>query len=287
MAACATITLQSSPGTIFNWDPITPALQEVSFTVRITRTDVQNSDNAQIIFVDSNSVLSPARIQTAAGPRYVILSGAKIISFPQATAVTSNNSLLVSWGNASQANFKDFTLKLQILANITPTDDFIGGITFLETLNFTSACLKGNTNSNGTDTAATSPVIASVAIPKLVSIITAAPATINFGGFTQTSQTAQVSVKSTSTLNVAVASTNGSQMVRSGAVTPFPANQSIPYTMTFGGTAITSSTPLSNQTRAGVGGSTYPLVLSVPAVPSGKLAGSYSDTVTLTISPGT
>ena len=75
--------------------------------------------------------------------------------------------------------------------------------------------------------------------------------------------------------------------MRSGAVTPFPANQSIPYTMTFGGAAITTATGLSNQTRAGVAGSNYPLVLNLTGgLPSGKLAGSYSDTVTLTITPG-
>ena len=99
-------------------------------------------------------------------------------------------------------------------------------------------------------------------------------------------------MKSTSSLNVAVSSTSYTQssvtqLVRSGAVTPYPANSVIPYSMTFNGASITPSAALANHQRAGVLGSDYVLLLTLPGVPSGKLAGSYSDTITLTITPGT
>ncbi len=54
-------------------------------------------------------------------------------------------------------------------------------------------------------------------------------------------------------MNVAVTTTNGSQMVLAGAVSPFPTNSVIPYTMTLNGTAIATG-PQANLTRAGVAG---------------------------------
>ena len=76
-------------------------------------------------------------------------------------------------------------------------------------------------------------------------------------------------------------------MVLAGAVSPYPTHSVIPYTMTLNGDAIANGTSLTNRPRAGVAGSNWPLVLTLPeGLPSGKLAGSYADTITLTLTPG-
>jgi hypothetical protein len=127
-----------------------------------------------------------------------------------------------------------------------------------------------------------------VSIKKVVSITTAGPQTINFGNFTTTSQQLQVGVKSTSSIDVNVQTANTNQMVLAGAVSPYPANSSIPYTMTLNGTTVSNGTSLTNQTRAGVAGMSWPLLLNLTGgLPSGKIAGTYSDTITLTLTPGT
>ena len=107
------------------------------------------------------------------------------------------------------------------------------------------------------------------------------------GSFTTSAQTVQVLVKSTTSINVGLSTLNGSKMVLAGAVSPFPTNSTIPYTMTYAGTSIASGGSLSNQTRAGVGGASRALVLTLTGgLPSGKIAGSYSDTITLSLTPG-
>ena len=132
---------------------------------------------------------------------------------------------------------------------------------YSEALSFTIQCFQSNgTTSNGIDNATASGLTVSLTIPKLISIVTASPSPINFGNFSATSAQSQITVKSTSTLNVSVTSSSFvqsslTQLVRSGAVTPYPANSVIPYTMKFNNVTIAPGTPLANHQRAGVSGS--------------------------------
>jgi hypothetical protein len=105
--------------------------------------------------------------------------------------------------------------------------------------------------------------------------------------FTTTQQTLNISLKSTSSVNTSISTSHGNMMVRQGAVTPYPTNEAIPYTMTFNSISMPAA-GLSNQNyaRAGVGGESWPLILNLPSLPTGKLAGLYQDVITLTLSAG-
>lgn len=284
-AACATVSISPGTPTIPAWNPINPAAQEVTFTATVTRLST-SSKSVALIFLDSNSSVAPVRIGNTLGPRYQIINTdtGTLISFPSGTQVSALR--------VPNSKFTDeigpvvINLKVVIPANVTPADDFVGGTTYTETLNYAVQCFKSNGNPNGSDGPVASGLTLSLIIPKLVSIITATPATINFGNFSATTQQAQIGVKSTSTLNVAVTTTNIGKMVRTGAALPPPVNSYIAYSMKFNGTTVTPGSTLTNQTRAGVLGSNYPLLLTLIDTPSGKLAGTYSDTITLTITPG-
>lgn len=108
--------------------------------------------------------------------------------------------------------------------------------------------------------------------------------TIDFGDFSTLTQTAMVGVSSTGPYAVRITSTNGQVMK---LTTPPPgvagaANAQIPYTVTFAGTAV-SSTP-TRFSRTGVGGTHLPL--SITAGPVGaKRAGTYHDIITVTFTP--
>ncbi len=157
-------------------------------------------------------------------------------------------------------------------------------------LDYSVDCTNANASGNkadGSDKNVSSGLSAQLTIPKLVRLTTASPATINFSNFTTSTQQVQVSIKSTSTINVAVTTTNGGKLVRSGAPAPYPTNSTIAYNMTYNGNLIAPGGTLSNQTRGGVSGTNFPLVLTLTGgVPSGKLAGTYSDTITLSVTPG-
>lgn len=286
---CALVSVLPASPSIPTWNPITPALQEATFVATIVRKNKGSTNSARLIFVDANSTSPTTRVGTTAGPKYQIINtdtGATA-SFPSGSLVTGQTIATTALPNGSGGNSVAVNFKVRILANNTPVEDFIGGTNFSETLNYAIQCFSGSTN-DGIDNATASNLSVSLNIPKLVSIVTATPATINFGNFTTTTQSAQVTVKSTSSLNVSVSTTNGSQLVRSGAVSPYPTNSTIPYQLTFNNVALTPAAPLSNQTRAGVIGSSFPVALNLTGgLPSGKLAGSYSDTVVLTITPGT
>jgi hypothetical protein len=286
-AACATVSISPGTPTIPAWNPINPAQQEVTFTATVTRI-ANSSKSFRLIFLDSNSNATPLRIATNSGPRYQIVNtdSGTIISYPSGAQITSLSSPITNFGNGANDSVL-VNLKAVIPANITPAEDFIGGNIYTETLSYAVQCFKSNGNSNATDGPVASGLTLSMTIPKLASIITATPATINFGNFSTTTQQAQIAVKSTSTLNVAVTTTNSGKLVRGGAVLPAPDNSLIAYGMKFNGNTVNPGSTLINQTRAGVLGSNYPLLLTLTdGIPSGKLAGTYSDTITLTITPG-
>jgi spore coat protein U-like protein len=176
------------------------------------------------------------------------------------------------------------TFTLRIIGNF-PGSDYVRGTVFSESLKYSIRCFDGNGKQGEIDSSQSPGPAPSVNVPSVVLVTTAGPQTINFGNFTTATQTLQVGVKSTSSVNVAVNS--GDQMVLAGAVAPYPSNSVIPYTMTLNGDTIANGTTLTNRPRAGVNGTDWPLVLNLTGgVPSGKLAGTYSDTITLTLTPG-
>lgn len=290
-ASCANISASPATPSIPQWNPINPAAQEGTFSLTVTRVS-NSTKSVRLIFLDANSNATPVRIGTAAGPRYQIINtdSGETISFPSGTQIVSQSISSTQFGSGAN-NSVTVNMKVRILANSTPVEDFTGGNVFTETLNYAAACFKNSGNGgggvNGTDSGTASNLTLSLTIPKLVSIVTATPATINFGNFTTTTQQAQISVKSTSTLNVSASTTNTGRLVRNGAGAAPPLNSYIPYSMKFNNVSITPGTTLTNQARAGVLGSSYPLLLTLTdGIPSGKLAGTYSDTITLTITPG-
>lgn len=74
-------------------------------------------------------------------------------------------------------------------------------------------------------------------------------------------------------------------MVRQGSNASLSENVVIPYSILFNGRQVVPGQRLSGLDRAGIAGASLPLVLQLNGIPSGKLAGSYSDTITLTIEP--
>jgi hypothetical protein len=284
-ANCANVTFTSP--SIPTWNPINPAAVQASFTATIARTS-SSSRSARLILIDTNNASAPVRVGSA-GPQYQITNtgtGATI-SFPQNTSVTAQTVATTDLPNGSGGNSVNVNLQVTIPANIA-AEDFVGGATFSETLNYGIQCFNNSNNPNGTDSPVASNLTLSMTIPKLVSITTGSPATINFGSFTTATQSLNVGLKSTSSVNVSVATTNVNQMVLAGAVAPYPSNSVIPYTMTLNGDTVANGTSLTNRPRATVAGTNWPLVLTLTGgVPSGKLAGSYSDTITLTLTPGT
>lgn len=288
-ANCATLSVSPGTPSIPIWNPLNPAAQEANFTATITRLS-NSTKGIRLIFLDANSSAVPTRVGTTSGPRYDIVnvSSGAIISFPSGTQVATQTVSQIAFGSSSVASVQ-VNLKVRIAANTNPSEDFIGGTVFSETLNYAVQCFKsdGGINPGGTDGPLGANLSLNLTIPKLVSIVTATPSAINFGQFTTTTQQLMVTVKSTSTLNVSATTANGSQFVRSGAVAPYPTNSTIPYAMTFNGSALPTGGTLTNQTRAGVNGSSFPLALTLTGgLPTGKLAGSYADTITLTITAG-
>jgi len=53
----------------------------------------------------------------------------------------------------------------------------------------------------------------------------------------------------------------------------------------FNGRQLVPGQRLNGLERAGIAGANLPLVLQLDGIPSGKLAGSYTDTIILTIEP--
>ncbi|HKY82632.1 MAG TPA: hypothetical protein VJM09_14295 [Sphingobium sp.] len=279
-ANCATVSF--SVPTFQDFDPINGNYPTLSITANFTRID-SNAKSVRIIFAD-NDAGTPVKLGQS-GPIYEIKAndGALIVS-PSSNISNGAGALGVFSGSTAST-----TLSF-IIPNTTT--DFIGDTVFSESLKYSVQCYDNNTNGTGAGNAPSDlgvpAFILPVRIKKVVSITTAGPQTINFGNFTTTTQQLQVGLRSTSSINVGVSTLRDNQMVLAGAVPPFPANASIPYSMTLNGTPVANGTNLTNQTRAGVAGMNWPLILTLSGgLPSGKIAGAYSDTITLTLTPGT
>lgn len=290
--ACANVTFSMNPVNFTAWNPINPGQQSVAVTATINRNITSGNPNSprsyRIILIDNTGEASPVIGST--GPTYQVLSGASNILFKTGTVVTALSLAAVPTTNLGNGSGGDsVTQPLSFVVPANAGTDYIGGTVYIENLSYAVQCYT-NTNGGGTTTTGgpSAANTVNLTIPKLVSITTGSPATINFGSFSTTTQTLQVGLKSTSSVNVTVATSNVNQMVLAGSVTPYPSNSVIPYTMTLDGVTVANGSSLSNRPRATVAGTNWPLILTLTGgVPSGKLAGSYSDTITLTLTPGT
>jgi hypothetical protein len=286
-AQCATVSFSPASINIANWDPITPASKQASVTATITRAN-SSTTSVRLIFLDSNDRSQPTKLGTnagASGPNYQVLTSSGVnILFPLNTAVNGSNAPLLSYASKSTSNAVSATYTVNVPANAAGTD-FANG-SYGETLSYAVQCFANGNKNNGSDGPTSGPVVA-LTIPNLVSLTTASAATLDFQNFTSLTQQLNIGLKSTGPVNVAINSDNNLKMVRLGASAPYPDNSQIKYFLSLRTAKIPNTpTTLTGQPRAGVGGTTWPLVLSLPNQPSGKVAGSYSDTITLTLTPG-
>jgi hypothetical protein len=277
-ANCAALSF--SPTTIsFNgtWDPINPAQKTATFTATFNPVP-SSTKTIRLIFLDNDSG-SPIRLGSA-GPQYHVTLSSADYAFKSGTLVSTMPFVAVN-GSTS------LTFTVSVPAN--SGEDFVGGATFTESLKYTIECFNNGGSSVGLDTLQPGIPI-SLTIPRVISLTSASAATVNFQNFTSTTDTTNIQLRSTSSVNVAIDTLYGTtavnQMVLSGTSSPYPTNSAIPYSMTLNGTAVFKASSLVNQTRGGQIGTTYPLILTLPALPTGKIAGNYSDTITLTLTPG-
>ena len=289
-AQCANVSFSPASLSVPAWDPISPGAQQASFTMTLTRVNGATT-GIRLIFTDTNDSSQPVRLGTNAGqsgPQYQVLDpSGNNIAYPLGTSIVALKPVpLVSYQNKNSNDVTQVNLRLYVPAN-TGNADFRSG-TYSETPNYVIQCTNGN-NGNPIDGPLSGPAV-TLNVPNLVSLTTASAATLDFQNFTSLTQQLNVGLKSTGPVHVVINSTNNLKMVRAGASSPYPDNSKIDYQMSLS----TNGTPtnivalpatLSNQQRATVAGSTWPLILNLPSTPSGKVAGSYSDTITLTLTP--
>ena len=280
--ACATVTFTQS--SVVGWDPLRGTNGIAQLTATVQRVS-PNTRAARLIFSDSHGTNQIGPSGAGAGPDYVIRDvNGTIVSFPVNTLVSQRSEVVnnVAWESGSSANAQA-TFNLSILPSASAGRDYIANQVLEETLNYSIACFQGNGNANGSNSASSSSQLR-LTVPELLSINTASSQTLNFRDFTSAQQELTISLKSTGNIRVEVSASDNSQLVLANAPTPFAANSVIPYTMTLNGRPIANNSPLTGDTRAGVSGASWPFVLNLTGgLPSGKIAGNYSGTITLTL----
>jgi hypothetical protein len=288
-AQCATVTFSPGNVSLPSWNPINGSSAQATFTATIRR-ESRSTRNVRIIFTDSDDSSAPVRlgvVSTTSGPRYEVIGpGSVNVVFPKNTTASSQSNPLIPIDNGPSGDVISVNYTVNVPANSANTD-FRNG-SYAESLSYQVQCFQASSfKDQGTDGPVTGPAL-SLTIPNLVSLTTASPATLDFQNFTTLTQQLNVGVKSTGPINVDLRTDNHLKMIRAGAPSPAPDNSYISYGIELNGQAI-SSDPyiLSNAPRAGVAGSQWPLKLTLPSTPSGKVAGNYSDTITLTLTPGT
>lgn len=285
-AQCATVTFSPSNVALANYDPIAGGEIQSSFTATIKRVS-SATNKVQLIFVDSDksgTVLRIGTVGTSPGPTYNILDpGGNIVSFGLNTNVATTRSPTISLPSGPSGDAVSVSYLVDVLAN-SGGQDFPNG-TYGETLTYSIQCFQDSTI-QGSDTRVSGPNL-SVTIPNLVSLTTASPQTIDFQNFTTLNQQLNIGLKSTGPIDAVLTTEHQRKLVLAGAPQPPPSNSYIPYLITLNGhMIITDPYVLTSVARVGVAGGRWQLLLNLSSQPSGKLAGSYSDTITLTVTPG-
>lgn len=276
--SCADVSF-SQPATIGNWNPIAPGQQQAGFTATITRA-TGSIKTVRLILLDA-STTQPLQLSTS-GPVYTVLNGSEGIVFPSGTSVqTANTTLIDLGGNKSQ----NVPLTFTVPAN-SGAADWVGGASYVENLGYAIQCFtaNGKVDSTSGPFSAGGPTLR-LTIPSIVSATIAQPAVLDFQNFTSLSQLLNISVKSTASVNVAVA--NPGFMSLNGSTSP-PDNSKIGYSMTLDSAPVAAGSSSINRPRATVGGRPFPLLLTLAGNgASGKLPGNYTSTIVVTLSPGT
>jgi len=284
-AQCATVSFSPTNVTLPDYDPIAGGAVQTSFTATIRRVSGATSE-ARLIFLDNSNVLPVTLgiIGNVKGPLYQILDPSGInVAFNTTAVVATKTAPKISLPNGSSGDAISMNYLVNVLPNSASTDYRNGN--YVDSLKYSVQCFQGAT-SQGTDTQIAGPTL-SVTVPNLVSLITASPQTLDFQSFTTLTQQLNVGLKSTGPIDVELTTENHRRMILAGAPSPAPLNSYISYRITLNGRSV-STDPfiLTNAARVGVGGKSWPLLLTLPSQPSGKVAGSYSDTITLTVTPG-
>jgi hypothetical protein len=280
-AGDVTVSFSPTSPNVPNWNPLPSGVQQVAtISISVARTSSGgNIRSARLILRDSDTgtTLRFGSLGTFQGPIYTLDS-----TFPAGTALTTSNSIFFNTGNSTNPIVQSATLAVP--AN-TAAADFTSG-TYSQATTYFVQCYNSGNSPVGSGVTGTGPTL-NVTVPNLLQTITAGPQTIDFGNFTTTTQNLVISLKSTGPIDAVVSTLNGNMLVLKTAQSPYPANSTISYNMTFDSQTVPSSgITLTNLHRAGVGGGSKALVLTLPGQPAGKLAGSYEDVITIVLSPG-
>lgn len=282
-AECATVSVSPGTVTLPSYDPISGGAVQSSFTATITRAK-STTASVRLIFNDT-SYATPVTFHSG-GPLYQILDSSGVnVAYQNGVNVKSTTNPLVPTPEGPSGDSVSASYLVNVPAN-SDGRDVKNGL-YGTTLLYSVRCFKSDSSYNGSDSQISGGPALSVTVPNLVSLTTASPQTLDFQDFTTLTQQLNVGLKSTGPIDVDLRTDNGRKLIRVGSPLPAAANSYIDYAIKLNGKSVTSDPYiLSNAPRAGVGGSQWPLLLSLSAPPSGKVAGTYSDTITLTLTPG-
>lgn len=233
--------------------------------------------NAQFVDWDSNTTL---RIGSR-GPIYTIEGNGTVVKNRYGPVLLSNQYFSHTFSSSTKDDTKESINGLQFF--IDPGQDVPAGI-YNETLDVQYRCLTGNSSDQPVEW---QPNVLNVSVnvpSKLVANLSggSTSGTLDFGDFTDHARRAMVNVYSTGPFTVEVDSDNYSHMVLDGVSHP-DRDARIAYGLFFAGSPVRLGDRM-HFLRTGIGGAGLPLVAFTSDV-HGKRAGTYRDTLTVTITP--
>lgn len=286
-AACGTVT--ASPGTLLfsSWNPLDGQAQDLPLTLTVQRVSA-STRGVRVILHDSDTPAPPIVVSLAPAMRYEVADNASgaLIAFSRNTVIGAANAAVRPINGAPTTSIA-INARVRVFGNSGPVADYIGGRSFTQSFLYSIQCLNQQGQVTAQDLLVPANLALTVPIPRIASIVTARPSVIDFGNFTTTRQTILINVRSTSTLNVSANTQNGGKMVREGTPQPWPSYATIPFNMFFWDRKIIPGGTTVSTQRAGVPGRDINFMMTLPeGLPTGKLAGSYSDVITLEVTPG-
>jgi hypothetical protein len=232
--------------------------------------------NAQFVDWDSNTTL---RIGSR-GPIYTIEGNGTVVTNRYGPALLPNQYFSHTFQSTKSDAYEPIN-GLQFF--IDPGQDIPAGI-YDETLDVQYRCLTGNPFDQSVDWQS-GVLNVSVNVPsKLVANLSggSTSGTLDFGDFNDHARGAMVNVYSTGPFTVDVDSDNYGHMVLDGASHP-DRDARIAYGLSFAGFPVRLGSRM-HFFRTGIGGAGFPLLAFTNDV-HGKRAGTYRDTLTVTITP--
>jgi hypothetical protein len=263
------------------YDPLgTQGVSQVvqPISLRVARNSGGGSSTviAQFVDWDSNTTL---RIGSR-GPTYTIESNSTVVTNRYGAALLSNQYFSHTFQSKKSDAYEPIN-GLQFF--IDPGQDIPAGV-YDETLDIQYRCPTGNPFDHSTGWQS-GVLHVSVNVPsKLVANLSggSTSGTLDFGDFNDHVRGAMVNVYSTGPFTVKVDSDNYGNMVLDG--TSHPGRDSrIDYGLLFAGFPVRLGNRM-HFFRTGIGGAGFPLVAFTNDV-FGKRAGTYRDTLTVTITP--